>query len=155
MSLFKLEIAVVTTTNKPAAGPLTLCCDPLIAPTRRPPHIPEITPVIAGSPEANAIPRHKGSATRNTTSEAEKSFFCGRVNFIMLIKNNKNKELFNLHLHLGCINFQGLNEVYECTLPSTNQDNYRYFLRCNNYIVSCDSLCLDLEFSAVRKLFLT
>jgi hypothetical protein len=83
MSLFKLEIAVVTTTNKPAAGPLTLCCEPLIAPTRRPPQIPEITPVIAGSPEAKAIPRHNGSATRKTTSEAEKSFLCGKVNFII------------------------------------------------------------------------
>ena len=32
-----------------------------------PPTIPAIIPDNGGAPEANAIPKHKGSATKNTT----------------------------------------------------------------------------------------
>ena len=35
-----------------------------------PPMIPEIRPEIKGAPQASAIPRHKGSATRKTTIPA-------------------------------------------------------------------------------------
>jgi hypothetical protein len=51
----------------PAAGPLTLVCERLIAPTTIPPRIPAINPAIGAAPEACATPRHSGSATRNTT----------------------------------------------------------------------------------------
>src|SRR6185312_9467623 len=61
----------------PAAGPLTLVCDPLNIPTRMPPTIPDSNPENKGAPEASATPRHKGRATRNTTRPAVKS--CGRV----------------------------------------------------------------------------
>jgi hypothetical protein len=37
--------------------------------------IPETIPDINGAPEANAIPRHNGNATRNTTSPAGISVF--------------------------------------------------------------------------------
>jgi hypothetical protein len=47
--------------------------------------MPEITPVIAGNPVANAIPKHRGSATRKTTSDDEKSFLCGRIKLKTLI----------------------------------------------------------------------
>jgi hypothetical protein len=40
-----------------------------------PPMIPETIPDINGAPEANAIPRHNGNATRNTTSPAGISVF--------------------------------------------------------------------------------
>jgi hypothetical protein len=58
---------------KPAAGPLTLVCDPLNNPTKVPPTIPASNPDNSGAPEASAIPRHKGRATRNTTRPALKS----------------------------------------------------------------------------------
>jgi hypothetical protein len=35
--------------------------------------MPAITPENSGAPEAKAIPRHKGSATKNTTILAGKS----------------------------------------------------------------------------------
>ena len=57
----------------PAAGPLTLVFDPLKKPTTIPPMIPEIIPLIKGAPEARAIPRHRGRATKKVTMEAEKS----------------------------------------------------------------------------------
>ena len=40
-----------------------------------PPTIPEIIPDIIGAPEANATPRHKGSATKKTTIPAGISLF--------------------------------------------------------------------------------
>src|SRR6516164_5868195 len=57
-------------TASPAAGPLTLTCDPDSAPISMPPAIPEMIPAKSGAPDAKAIPRHKGSATRNTTAPA-------------------------------------------------------------------------------------
>ena len=38
-----------------------------------PPTMPAIRPDIKGAPLASAIPRHSGTATRNTTSEAGRS----------------------------------------------------------------------------------
>ena len=58
----------------PAAGPLTPILDPLIDPTTIPPTIPAISPEKRGAPLANAIPKHRGNATKNTTILAGKSF---------------------------------------------------------------------------------
>ena len=57
-------------TARPAAGPLTPSEDPLREPTIRPPMTPAIKPAIGGAPEASAIPRHSGRATRKTTIDA-------------------------------------------------------------------------------------
>lgn len=53
-----------------AAGPLTLVPDLLKYPIITPPIIPEIKPDIKGAPLASAIPKHRGSATKNTTIPA-------------------------------------------------------------------------------------
>jgi hypothetical protein len=60
---------------RPAAGPLTLVCEPLIRPTTIPPMIPDIRPDRRGAPDANAIPRHSGRATKKTTMDDGRSFF--------------------------------------------------------------------------------
>lgn len=67
-------IDVKTITVKPAAGPETESCDPLIDAVTIPPIMPVINPAKSGAPEAKAIPRHKGKATKNTTILAGKSF---------------------------------------------------------------------------------
>lgn len=59
----------------PAAGPETPNEDPLIQETIKPPIIPESRPAYSGAPEANAIPRHRGSATKNTERPAGRSCF--------------------------------------------------------------------------------
>lgn len=61
-------IADKTIAVRPAAGPETDMFELLINPTTIPPIIPEIIPDNGGAPEAKAIPKHKGKATRNTTS---------------------------------------------------------------------------------------
>ena len=58
----------------PAAGPLTPKADRLIDPTTIPPTIPAIRPANSGAPEANAIPRQRGNATRKTTMLEGMSF---------------------------------------------------------------------------------
>src|SRR5690606_40427174 len=63
----KSVIAVKTMAVKPAAGRDTEMLELLKAPTTIPPIIPEITPDKGGAPEANAIPKHRGNATKNTT----------------------------------------------------------------------------------------
>src|SRR6056297_465702 len=63
----KMAICAATIAVKPAAGPLTLVCEPLTHPTIMPPTIPAIRPEKSGAPEASAIPRQSGSATRKTT----------------------------------------------------------------------------------------
>ncbi len=68
-----MPIAVSTIAASPAAGPLTPIFDPLIAPTRIPPTTPAITPEKSGAPLARAIPKQRGSATKNTTIDAGKS----------------------------------------------------------------------------------
>jgi hypothetical protein len=55
-----------TMADKPAAGPLTLVLEPLRLPTIKPPIIPPINPAAIGAPEARAIPKHSGIATKNT-----------------------------------------------------------------------------------------
>ena len=44
-------------------------------PTTIPPITPAIIPENKGAPEANAIPKHNGSATKKTTKPAAKSDF--------------------------------------------------------------------------------
>lgn len=63
-------MAVSTITVNPAAGPETLEVELLTKPTTKPPTIPASTPDIKGAPEAKAIPKHKGKATKKTTTEA-------------------------------------------------------------------------------------
>ncbi|MNR67888.1 hypothetical protein D3C85_1921190 [compost metagenome] len=48
--------------------------EPLSKPTIIPPTIPAIMPEIMGAPEAKAIPKHSGNATRNTTTPDRRSF---------------------------------------------------------------------------------
>ena len=67
------EISPATITVRPAAGPLTCSGDPPSAPATTPPTMAAISPASGGAPEAIAIPRDSGSATRNTTSEAGRS----------------------------------------------------------------------------------
>ena len=67
-------IAVKTIAAKPAAGPLTPIFESDNPPTTIPPIIPAINPEKRGAPLANAIPKHKGNATKNTTILAGKSF---------------------------------------------------------------------------------
>ena len=57
-------IELNTITAKPAAGPLTPKGDPLAIPTTIPPTIPAIMPANKGAPEASAMPRHRGTATK-------------------------------------------------------------------------------------------
>jgi len=57
----------------PAAGPLTLVCDPLRSPTTTPPTMPASTPEMGGAPEATATPTPRGRVTRNTTNPARRS----------------------------------------------------------------------------------
>ena len=58
---------------KPAAGPDTASGEPLNSETTSPPIIPEISPAYKGAPEAKAIPKQSGSATRKTDNPAGKS----------------------------------------------------------------------------------
>jgi hypothetical protein len=62
----------------PAAGPLTLSCEPLSSPVTIPPAMPAIIPEKGLAPEAKAIPRHSGSATSVTTMEAGTSLLTDR-----------------------------------------------------------------------------
>ena len=67
-------MAVKTMMVKPAAGPLTEMCEPENVPTTIPPIIPAIMPENNGAPEARAIPRQSGRATRNTEMPDFQSF---------------------------------------------------------------------------------
>ena len=66
-------ISTTTTAVSPAAGPETVTCAPLSHPTTTPATIPATTPAMSGALDASAMPRHNGSATRNTTSPASRS----------------------------------------------------------------------------------
>ncbi len=66
-------MAVSTITASPAAGPLTPRAEPLAAPTTMPPTMPAIRPEASGAPDASAMPRHSGTATRKTTRLAGRS----------------------------------------------------------------------------------
>jgi hypothetical protein len=67
------RIAAPTMAVSPAAGPLTLNCEPLKEPMTMPPMMPAMMPLNNGALEARAIPRQRGSATKNTTIEDGKS----------------------------------------------------------------------------------
>lgn len=67
-------MAPKTIAVNPAAGPLTLKLELLNAPITIPPTIPAIRPEKNGAPEASAIPRQSGTATRKTTILAGKSY---------------------------------------------------------------------------------
>ena len=62
----RVSIAVKTITVRPAAGPETLSWEPLAHETTRPPMMPAIIPEKSGAPDARAIPRQRGSATKKT-----------------------------------------------------------------------------------------
>lgn len=64
-----------TTVVRPAAGPDTLNGDPLIKEITIPPITPENIPAYKGAPDANAIPRQRGSATKKTEMPAGRSCF--------------------------------------------------------------------------------
>jgi hypothetical protein len=81
-------MATSTIEVNPAAGPLTLNDDPLNDPTTIPPIIPAIKPENKGAPDAKAIPKHKGKATRKTTTEDGKSV---DQKFLKFIKRKKIK----------------------------------------------------------------
>ena len=61
---------VTTTAARPAAGPHTESWARLISGTTRPPTMPATRPAMGGAPDASAMPRHSGTATRNTTRPA-------------------------------------------------------------------------------------
>lgn len=67
-------IDAATIVVKPAAGPDTAKGDPLIRETTKPPMMPDRIPEYSGAPEARAIPRQSGRATRNTERPAGKSY---------------------------------------------------------------------------------
>jgi hypothetical protein len=48
--------------------------EPLIIPTTIPPIIPAISPAMGSAPDAKAMPKHRGSATKKTTKDAGTSF---------------------------------------------------------------------------------
>ena len=78
----RMYLACSTITAKPAAGPLTPSCEPLIRVTTIPPTIPAIIPEKRGAPDAMAIPKQSGTATRKTTIPAGKSFL---ISFKLII----------------------------------------------------------------------
>ena len=64
-----------TIATKPAAGPLTPSDELLNSVTTKPPTIPAITPESAGAPDARAIPKHRGMATKKTIKPEGTSVF--------------------------------------------------------------------------------
>ena len=86
----KSVMDVNTIAVKPAAGPDTLKWELLKYPTTIPPIIPEIIPENRGAPEAKAIPKHNGKATRKTTKPEAKSDlrFAKRLIFFVIPKIN-------------------------------------------------------------------
>ena len=60
-------MAPKTMAAKPAAGPETEIGELLMNPITSPPTIPAKIPESGGAPDANAIPKQSGNATRNTT----------------------------------------------------------------------------------------
>jgi hypothetical protein len=66
-------MAVNTIAVRPAAGPVTLSEELLRNPTTIPPTTPETIPENKGAPDAKAIPKHKGKATKKTTKPEARS----------------------------------------------------------------------------------
>ena len=83
----KSVMAVNMIAVSPAAGPETLKCDLLKKPTTMPPTTPAIIPENKGAPEAIAMPRQSGNATRKTTNPDAKSDLRlpKRLNFFVII----------------------------------------------------------------------
>ncbi len=69
----KVFIDEATIIVRPAAGPLTLIWDPDKEPIITPPIMPAITPENKGAPDAKAIPKQRGNATKKTTKLAGRS----------------------------------------------------------------------------------
>ena len=66
-------MVAATTVDRPAAGPETAREAPLTKPVTIPPIMPASKPAYKGAPEANAMPRQSGSATKKTESPAARS----------------------------------------------------------------------------------
>jgi hypothetical protein len=81
----KSVIADKTMAVNPAAGPETEILELLRDPTTSPPTIPAIIPDSGGAPDANAIPKHKGSATKNTTSPEGKFSLIPPINDVFFM----------------------------------------------------------------------
>ena len=64
-----------TMTASPAVGPLMPRADPLNGATIIPLIMPAINPENKGAPDASAIPKDNGIATRKTAMPAGKSYF--------------------------------------------------------------------------------
>lgn len=67
-------IVAATKVDSPAAGPETAKFDLLIEPATIPPIIPDNKPAYKGAPDAKAIPKHNGKATKKTEIPAAKSW---------------------------------------------------------------------------------
>ena len=66
-------IEAATKVVNPAAGPETPKREPLMIETKSPPMMPDRSPAYSGAPEAKAMPKQRGSATKKTESPAGKS----------------------------------------------------------------------------------
>ena len=66
-------IAAPAKVVKPAAGPDTPRLAPLINETTSPPIIPDNKPAYKGAPDASAIPKQSGNATKKTERPAGRS----------------------------------------------------------------------------------
>jgi len=67
-------MVAATSVESPAAGPETLNAEPLINETTIPPMMPERMPAYSGAPDASAIPRQRGNATKKTERPAGRSY---------------------------------------------------------------------------------
>ena len=102
----------------PDAGPETEMLELLITPTTIPPTTPEMMPDNGGAPDASAIPRHSGKATRNTTSADGK---------FSLIPRNKDVEFF-ICKFLGLTVLQNTLNKGKCFIYK-----YSWLYRINNW----------------------
>ena len=66
-------MAAATTVDNPAAGPDTPNAELLMSDTTIPPITPDKIPEYNGAPEANAIPKQSGRATKKTERPAGRS----------------------------------------------------------------------------------
>jgi hypothetical protein len=64
------DTSISTMDVSPAAGPVTDSGERLMKGTIRPPATPATSPDTGGTPQAIAIPRQSGTATRKTTTPA-------------------------------------------------------------------------------------
>lgn len=83
----------------PAAGPDTEIGELLRNPTTIPPIIPAMIPDKGGAPEANAIPKHKGRATKKTTNPGAKFLDNSALifeNFIIIAFKINNKVITDM-----------------------------------------------------------